>query len=368
MNTTNPFSKLMLVSTLSVVLCLAPITKLLSVEAVQTIFKGHEYVDLGLPSGTMWATMNLGAVVVSDSGSCYAWGELIPKDTFTQSNYQYYQNGGYVNIGSDISGTQYDAASYQWGTGWQMPTKTQCQELINNTTRSIMFINGKSCMVVESNINGNSIIVPGVIDEGGTASRGYICYGYCFWTSTANNSATAYRQWEWSAISYGMRYQWYPIRPVVNSSFLASQLTTVVANVNDTTMGTVSGGGEYYSGDTVTLIATPLSGCQFSHWNDGVTDNPRYVTVTADTTFTAYFTSGTGVEGISESSNEIYSCNGQIVILGAENATVRIFDMMGRLVCTTNATSNTQSIPVNASGVYMVQVDSKPAQRVVLIR
>ncbi|MCQ2329442.1 MAG: T9SS type A sorting domain-containing protein [Paludibacteraceae bacterium] len=116
------------------------------------------------------------------------------------------------------------------------------------------------------------------------------------------------------------------------------------------------------------MVATPLSGYQFSHWNDGNTDNPRNITVTADATFTAYFAPGTGVESITELSNEIYSCNGQIVIAGAEDAIIRIFDMMGRLVCTTNATSNPQSIPVNASGVYMVQVDNKPAQRVVLIR
>ena len=41
---------------------------------------GHYYVDLGLPSGTLWATCNVGAVNPTDYGDYFAWGETEPKD------------------------------------------------------------------------------------------------------------------------------------------------------------------------------------------------------------------------------------------------------------------------------------------------
>ena len=47
---------------------------------------GHEYVDLGLPSGLKWATCNVGASLPSEYGNYYAWGEIEPKDNYTQEN------------------------------------------------------------------------------------------------------------------------------------------------------------------------------------------------------------------------------------------------------------------------------------------
>ena len=62
-------------------------------------------------------------------------------------------------------------------------------------------------------------------------------------------------------------------------------------NVNDSTMGIAIGGGGYGIGDTATLTAMANCGYRFDRWNDSVTDNPRQVVVTADTTFTAFFVS-----------------------------------------------------------------------------
>ena len=64
---------------------------------------------------------------------------------------------------------------------------------------------------------------------------------------------------------------------------------TITAQSNNSSWGTVSGGGTYYSGTTATLTATPNSGYHFLYWNDGLTTNPRTVTVTGDATYTAYF-------------------------------------------------------------------------------
>lgn len=64
---------------------------------------------------------------------------------------------------------------------------------------------------------------------------------------------------------------------------------TITANVNDATMGTVTGGGVYEEGATCTLTATPNEGYEFANWSDGVEANPRTITVTKDETYTANF-------------------------------------------------------------------------------
>ncbi len=76
-------------------------------------------IDLGLPSGTKWACCNVGASKPEDYGNYYAWGETQPKSVYDEDTYAYYQNGSYVNIGSDIAGTGYDAATANWGAPWR---------------------------------------------------------------------------------------------------------------------------------------------------------------------------------------------------------------------------------------------------------
>lgn len=64
---------------------------------------------------------------------------------------------------------------------------------------------------------------------------------------------------------------------------------TITAEANDATMGTVTGGGEYALDATVVLTATPNNGFEFVSWNDGNTENPRTITVTADASYVAVF-------------------------------------------------------------------------------
>ena len=82
-------------------------------------------VDLGLPSGLIWAGWNVGASSPEQYGGYYAWGELEEKDDYTLSNYQYYNDKNYDGkldketeyeyLGDEISGTQYDVARHKWG-------------------------------------------------------------------------------------------------------------------------------------------------------------------------------------------------------------------------------------------------------------
>lgn len=91
----------------------------------------EQEVDLGLPSGTIWAGWNVGASSPEQYGGYYAWGEIETKDNYGLGSYLYYKNGSYVNIGTNISGTKYDVARQKWGGEWRMPTKVEFDELIS---------------------------------------------------------------------------------------------------------------------------------------------------------------------------------------------------------------------------------------------
>ena len=104
---------------------------------------GHEYVDLGLPSGTKWATCNVGASKPQDYGNYYAWGETTTKSTYSWSTYKYgseydeltkycnsssYGKDGFTDSKTTLDLSD-DAAYVNWGGKWRMPTKAQQDEL-----------------------------------------------------------------------------------------------------------------------------------------------------------------------------------------------------------------------------------------------
>ena len=116
---------------------------------------GHEYVDLGLPSGLLWATCNVGAETPEEYGDYFAWGDINTKSNYTSSNYSTYN----VQI-TDISGNaQYDAATANWGGSWRMPTKDEMNELRSNCTWTWITQNEVNGYNVEGP-NGNSIFLP----------------------------------------------------------------------------------------------------------------------------------------------------------------------------------------------------------------
>lgn len=96
----------------------------------------EKYVDLGLPSGAMWATMNLGANRYDEFGDYYAFGELTTKENFDLRTYTYPTISG-----GQISDDQ-DAALAQWQGQWRIPTREQWQELIDNCTWTWITLGG----------------------------------------------------------------------------------------------------------------------------------------------------------------------------------------------------------------------------------
>ena len=151
----------------------------------------HEYVDLGLPSGTKWATCNVGASKPEEYGDYFAWGETTPKSTYDWSTYfdtdnngstfkKYYNNGGLTELQPAD-----DAATANWGSGWKMPSRAQFSELFNSsyTTSERTKLNGVYGLKVTSKSNDNSIFLPAAgvrwNDDLGYAGS----YGY-FWSSS----------------------------------------------------------------------------------------------------------------------------------------------------------------------------------------
>ena len=131
---------------------------------------GFNLIDLELPTGTLWADMNLGANAPEEYGYYYAWGETEPKESYTIATYQY---GIEENIGNnyDIAGSQYDAVHIQLGNAWRMPTKAQMEELLSsaNCTWTRATRNSMNGYLVTSVRNHNTLFLPDAgMKEGNT--------------------------------------------------------------------------------------------------------------------------------------------------------------------------------------------------------
>ena len=136
---------------------------------------GHEWVDLGLPSGTLWATCNVGAKNPEDYGNYYAWGETSTKSTYDVSTYKYANGGDYNKLTKYCSNSDYgnngfadnlttlqagdDPATANWGSGWRMPSHSQWDELRENTTSTWTTRNGVKGRLFTAR-NGQSLFLP----------------------------------------------------------------------------------------------------------------------------------------------------------------------------------------------------------------
>lgn len=118
-------------------------------------YNGYEYVDLGLPSGTKWATHNVGATSPEDVGMYYAWGDAKVKIQYSASNCNTYGK----NIGEISGNEEYDIATINWGGAWRMPTADEARELIDNCSFVWDAVNNVAGAVV-TGPNGNSIFLP----------------------------------------------------------------------------------------------------------------------------------------------------------------------------------------------------------------
>lgn len=167
----------------------------------------HEYVDLGLPSGTLWATCNIGASRPEEYGDYFAWGETkgynSGKNTFDLHTYKWRESEiekGYIKYcredNKSILDPEDDAATINWGSNWRMPTEAQMLELYKYTTSQSTLLNGVKGEMLTSRINGLHIFFPAAgFIEGETFY--YKGSSICFWSCEISH-------WDISkALTYG---------------------------------------------------------------------------------------------------------------------------------------------------------------------
>lgn len=188
----------------------------------------HEYVDLGLPSGTLWATENIKDANGNDL--YFAWGETQgytsgQVGTVKNFDWENYEFGTPINLskynesdGKTVLDTTDDAATANWGSNWKMPTKMQFEELTANTTTAWTQVDGVNGLLCTSTANTNTLFFPAV----GYAEDDEVYYpgacGSC-WLASLNDEDIS-GAWRLSfedgncLIDASVRYYGYSVRPV----------------------------------------------------------------------------------------------------------------------------------------------------------
>ena len=203
-------------------------------------YNGHAYVDLGLPSGTLWATCNVGATTPEEYGDYFAWGEIQQKDFYWWNTYQHSNGEGWNpplikycnNYSCGYNGytdnlttllSEDDVATVNWGSGWRMPTKEDWQELYDNTTWTWSWTQSNTGMgsingLIFTATNGNTLFLSpaGYYTESVLANTGIGTY----WSSsldTVSPHGAWFFQYDGSGCNlydYYPRYIGRPVRPV----------------------------------------------------------------------------------------------------------------------------------------------------------
>ena len=211
----------------------------------QGTYQGHGYVNLGLPSGTLWATCNVGTDRAEGYGSHFAWGETEgcdEKTEFQPRNYKYYDYGSdhytkYYVESEDVKGyvdnlkqllPEDDAATVHWGGSWRMPTEKERDELMNAkfTTWTLTTVNGVLGYKVESIVSGyegNSLFLPLAGYDSGTKLNNKAGERGDYWMSTLDssypsNANSLYLTEDHFSVGHLGRYQGRSIRPVVSTA------------------------------------------------------------------------------------------------------------------------------------------------------
>ena len=188
---------------------------------------GYEYVDLGLPSGTLWAAENL------NGDSYFAWGELYENDIFDEKEYIHKKGlTGLIDSQTSALSLKYDAARHFRGGGWRMPTKEECEELLNECILSWCITEDRVHGCLLTGPNGNRIFLPARgLREGDRLNKwDDLC---AYWTSSnkENGRPSALKVFEiedeelelnrW--VASDDPYRGLPIRPVISKGGLTGQ-------------------------------------------------------------------------------------------------------------------------------------------------
>ena len=194
-------------------------------------WKAHEWVDLGLPSGTKWATYNVGATKPEEFGDYFAWGETTPKSDYTYGTYKYCtadydsESNSFINIffskynfnssygivdDKTVLDMEDDAAMINWGDNWRMPTYGELYELKTECSW-ILTINGGVNGYLLTGPNGNSIFLPTAGCKNGTSL--YV-ESFKYWSNTRAGYYVFCLDFEDEYINYSQRFLGSTVRAV----------------------------------------------------------------------------------------------------------------------------------------------------------
>ena len=208
---------------------------------------GFGYIDLDLPSGTLWATCNVGADKSTDYGKYFQWGDTqgytadqVGKDKqFNWANYKWSINGSSSNFSKyntvgDTLDLEDDAANANMGGDWHMPTPTQIQELINETDNTWTTQDGVNGRLFTSKKNGKSIFIPAA----GYASLGSLNYvgdEADVWSSALKTSNVNYGQYlnfnsGYAHLGSFYRYYGFSVRGVIDKNDKNMNLSELIKN------------------------------------------------------------------------------------------------------------------------------------------
>lgn len=278
------------------------------------VIGGHEYVDLGLPSGTLWATCNIGADSPYDKGLYFAWGEVEPHDCFTWESYEFFEGYDYYpdgsgpvvkvrNIGDDICGTRYDAASHQWGNGWRLPNEKERYELLMSCwNNGLTEENGVKGVRIHGK-NGRSIFLP--------------CTGLCDSDENIN------------PIEKDKGFYW----------------TGIDNNVNS---------GPFETGTTAKSLVIDITGLGSSSSPKAIGFNIRAVINPKEPGV------NTGVEEVDSNEDTIIYNDGKLQIEGAaKGRNMSLFDLSGQNICNVVVNDGFFRLQQLPSGMYIVSYINK---------
>ena len=251
-----------------------------TVKASGTITPGTA-IDLGLPSGTLWASCNVGATKPEDFGNYYAWGETEEKDYYYWNNYMceeaecgttkdpiYTWNGN--KLYADIAGSKFDVATSKWGSSWHMPSSTQMDELLNECIWTWCDgyktkYNGTNVKgyIISSKVNNNKIFLPAA----GNYHKDELLYkneSCLYWSSSqfdgspfegeanyTNSNSAMGMDYNNKATYTDLRYYGQTIRPVMNAQQPTIQTETITIPGTNVSFKMVAvEGGTFWMGNS----------------------------------------------------------------------------------------------------------------------
>ncbi len=193
--------------------------------ALTDSINGHQWVDLGLPSGLRWATCNVGANSPEEAGNYYAWGETEPKEEYSTINsitykvpFKKLQEAGII----DETGTltpAHDVATVLWGDEWRMPTIDEYLELISSCDWEFTSLNGTNGYLV-TGPNHQSIFLPAAAFQQNTTIENLGDFGDYWSASIVDELTGVAHSLGYSSKSFGRRryarYAGRTIRPVTD--------------------------------------------------------------------------------------------------------------------------------------------------------